>query len=162
MPYQFWMSPAAKMTTISTPETLNPTKTHTQLSVTISVLNAFKLLEWIALACTLLAFASMMLTGAGYLKLLGFLVVTLGLTVFYFAFRLRVDVALFKDWQHLDVGALDDALLKINPQFQVGRTLEARLAASRELFHYGFYLLLLQLCALTVLAWFYEPLVFVF
>lgn len=152
----------AKMTTPLTPEMLNQTKTHAQLSVTISVLNAFKLLEWIALSCTLLAFASMMLTATGHLKIMGFLVVALGLAVFYFAFKVRVDVALFKQWQSLDVAALDDALLKINPQFQVGRSLEARLAASRELFHYGFYLLLLQLCALTVLAWVYEPIVFVF
>lgn len=152
----------ADNTTSTTPEMLNQTKTHAQLSVTISVLNAFKLLEWIALACTLLAFASMMLTSAGYLKLIGFLVVSLGLTVFYFAFKLRVDVAIFKEWQNLEMAALDDALLKINPQFKVGRTLEARLAASRVLFHYGFYLLLLQLCALTVLAWLYEPIVFVF
>ena len=152
----------AKMTTPLTPELLNQTKTHAQLCVTISVLNAFKLLEWIALACTLLAFASVIMTATSHLKIMGFLVVALGLAVFYFAFKLRVDAALFKQWQSLDVAALDDALLKINPQFQVGRSLEARLAASRALFHYGFYLLLLQLCALTVLAWFYEPIVFVF
>ncbi|MGB2833365.1 MAG: hypothetical protein WBC07_10465 [Methylotenera sp.] len=129
-------------------------KVHAKLSVMLSLLKAFKLAELLALVNNLFAVIAIIYSPTFSIKLLASLVFALGLGVFYFALRIRVDIALFERWDNLETSALDDALTEINPQYQAGRTLEARLQGGYKLFNQGLLLVLVQFCMLMLAIWF--------
>lgn len=129
-------------------------KVHAKLSVMLSLLKAFKLAELLALVNNLFAVIAIIYSPTFSIKLLASLVFALVLVVFYFALRIRADIALFERWDNLEISALDDALTEINPQYQAGRTLEARLQGCYKLFNQGLLLVLVQFCMLMLAIWF--------
>lgn len=64
-----------------------------------------------------------------------------------------VPVTLFERWDNLDVAALDQALIAVNPRFKSGRTLESRIAGSLIWWRRGLVALAMQLvlCVSAVL-----------
>ena len=84
------------------------------------------------------------------LKLLMVLVMSVGLLVFYFAIRIRIDIALFERWDTLDIVAVDDALAKANAKHRSGKTLEARLHGAYKLFQYGLLWVFMQFFLLMI------------
>jgi hypothetical protein len=127
----------------------NPTA-HANISVVLSLLKAFKLAELLALVNHLLAAFAIVNAPTMTLKLLMVLVMSVGLLVFYFAIRIRIDIALFDRWDTLDIAALDDALAKTNAKHQPGKTLEARLHGAYKLFQHGLLWVFLQFFLLMI------------
>ncbi len=70
----------------------------------------------------------------------------------YACIRVRIDVALFERWEHLDPAALDQALLALNPHFKSGRTLESRIKGSLIWWRRGVMGLAMQLALCVVAA----------
>lgn len=128
-------------------------KVHAKLSVILSLLKAFKLAELLALANNLLAIVTFMYSPVLLLKAMASLILAVGLGVFYFALRIRIDITLFEQWDSFEINALDDALSNINPKHQTGRALEGRLQGSYRLFYRGLVLLLVQFCLLITAVW---------
>jgi hypothetical protein len=133
-------------------EALDKPKTHAHISVVFAILKAYKLVELLAGLISLLALVGIMYAPNVSLKLLALLVFCVGLGVFYFALRIRIDIHLFELWDSLDISELDHALLKINANHSAGRTLEARLDASYQLFKRGISLFLVQVILLLIFA----------
>jgi hypothetical protein len=134
-------------------EQLSRPKSHAQFSVVLAILKVFRQIALVALVACCLAIAGIVLALSWPIKLLALLVFCLGLGVFYFALRLRIDVTLFERWDSLDIVELDAALLQLRPDFLAGRTLEPRLNASLELFKIGAFLCFLQIILLLIMAW---------
>jgi hypothetical protein len=132
---------------------LSKSKVHTQLSVVLAILCTFWQLAFVALVSCCFAIGSMMLAPSELIKLLGLLVFCFGLGVFYFALRIRIDIALFERWDSLDMAELDRILLQMKPDFIVGRTLENRLNASIKLYKSGVFLCFVQIILLLILSW---------
>jgi hypothetical protein len=128
-------------------------KVHAKLSVILSLLKAFKLAELLALANNLLAIVTFMYSPELPLKVLAILILAVGLGVFYFALRIRIDITLFEQWDSFEINALDDALSNINPKHQTGRALEGRLQGSYRLFNRGLVLVFVQFCLLITAVW---------
>jgi hypothetical protein len=133
----------------------NP-KTHAQLSTTLALLTTFKVFESIMLLNDLLAIVGIALSSSRQLKLLGVLILSIGVMVLYVAIRIRIDVKLFERWDSLDAVALDEALTNLNNKHQVGRALDARLAGSHKLFKRGLWMLLLQSILLILFVWYFK------
>ena len=119
---------------------------HAKLSVMLSLLKAFKLVEFLALANNLLTVIAVLNTHILPIKVLALLILIISLGVFYFALRIRIDVTLLEHWDSLDMSALDNALSNLSPKHQAGRPLEKRLQGSYRLFMQGLLLLLMQFC----------------
>jgi hypothetical protein len=132
---------------------LDKPKSHAQFSVVLAILKAFRQIALVALVACCLALAGIVLAPTLPIKLLALLVFCLGLSVFYFALRIRIDVTLFERWDSLDIVELDAALLQLRPDFLAGRTLETRLNASLKLFKIGAFLCFLQIILLLIMAW---------
>jgi len=128
-------------------------KVHAKLSVMLSLLKAFKLAELLALANNLLAIVAVIYSTELPLKAMASLILVVGLGVFYFALRIRIDITLFEQWDSFEINALDDALSNINPKHQTTRTLEARLQGSYRLFNRGLLLVFVQFCLLMTAVW---------
>ena len=126
---------------------------HAKLSVMLSLLKAFKLAELLALVNNILVIFLLIYLPTLQVKLLAVLVFAAGLSVFYFAIRVRIDVALFERWDTLELTQLDDALFSINPKIKANRTLESRLQGSYKLFNRGLLMLLAQFCLLILTVW---------
>ena len=131
----------------------NKAKVHTKLSMMLSLLKAFKLAELLTIANNMLALFAIVYAPTVFLKALATLVIVMGLLVFYLAIRIRIDVILFEYWDTLDLLVLDEALANIKPKHQSGRTLEARLQGSYQLFNRGLLLLGAQFCILLLAVW---------
>lgn len=129
-----------------------PTEAETRaaLALTIARLQSLRVVESL---CALLAAAA--LIGAtlnnGVARILFVSAVLAALLCIYACIRVRIDVVLFERWEQLDSTALDQALLALNPQFQVGRTLESRINGSLAWWRRGLYALCLQV-ALSLVA----------
>lgn len=123
---------------------------HANISVTLPLLKAFKLAELLALANHLLAVFAVVNASTMILKLFAVLVMSVGLVVFYFAIRIRIDITLFERWDALDIAALDDALAKTNAKYQSGKTLEARLGGAYKLFQQGLLWVFMQFFLLMI------------
>ena len=128
-------------------------KVHAKLSVMLSLLKAFKLAELLALANNLPAIVAFIYSPELPFKVLATLILAVGLGVIYFAFRIRIDITLFEQWDSFEINALDDALSNINPKHKTGRTLEERLQGSYRLFNRGLVLLFVQFCLLMTAVW---------
>ena len=128
-------------------------KVHAKLSVMLSLLKAFKLAELLALANNLPAIVAFIYSPELPFKVLATLILAVGLGVFYFAFRIRIDITLFEQWDSFEINALDDALSNINPKHQAGRALEERLQGSYRLFNRGLLLVFVQFCMLITAVW---------
>ena len=128
-------------------------KAHAKLSVMLSLLKAFKFTELLALANNLLAIVAFINSPVLTLKVLATLILAVGLGVFYFALRIRIDITLFEQWDSFEINALDDALSNINPKHQAGRVLEDRLQGSYKLFNRGLLLVFVQFCLLMTAVW---------
>ena len=128
-------------------------KAHAKLSVMLSLLKAFKFTELLALANNLLAIVAFINSPVLTLKVLATLILAVGLGVFYFALRIRIDITLFEQWDSFEINALDDALSNINPKHKTGRTLEERLQGSYRLFNRGLLLVFVQFCLLITSVW---------
>ncbi|MBX9705709.1 MAG: hypothetical protein K5Q00_05590 [Gammaproteobacteria bacterium] len=128
-------------------------KVHAKLSVILSLLKAFKLAELLALANNLLAIVAFIYTPELPLKVLAILILAVGLGVFYFALRIRIDITLFEQWDSFEINALDDAFSNINPNHQTGRALEERLQGSYRLFNRGLVLVFVQFFLLITAVW---------
>jgi hypothetical protein len=134
-------------------EQLSQPQSHAQLSVALAILRSFWLIALLALTGCCFAISGMVFAPSWPIKLLGLLVFFLGLGVFYFALRIRIDVTLFERWDSLDIVELDVALSQLRPNFLAGRTLETRLNASLKLFKQGASLCFLQIILLLIMAW---------
>ena len=132
---------------------LSKPKVHAKLSVMLSLFKAFKLVEMLTVINCSLAVAITLYSHMQLLKALASLVLVVGLGIFYFALRIRIDITLFERWDSLEINALDDALSKINPKHQSGRTLEERLQGSYKLFKQGLLLVLAQFSLLIAIIW---------
>ena len=128
-------------------------KVHAKLSVMLSLLKAFKLAELLALANNLPAIVAFIYSPELPFKVLATLILAVGLGVIYFAFRIRIDITLFEQWDSFEINALDDALSNINPKHQAGRALEERLQGSYRLFNRGLLLVFVQFCMLITAVW---------
>ncbi len=128
-------------------------KVHAKLNVMLSLLKAFKLAELLAMANNLLAIVALIYSPVLPLKALASLILAVGLGIFYFALRIRIDIALFERWDSFEINALDDALSNINPKHKTGRTLEERLQGSYRLFNHGLLLVFVQFCLLMTAVW---------
>jgi len=128
-------------------------KVHAKLSVLLSLLKAFKLAELLALANNLLAIVAFIYSPDLLLKVMTSLILAVGLGVFYFALRIRIDITLFERWDSFEINALDDALSNINPKNQASRTLDERLQGSYRLFNRGLVLIFIQFCLLIIAVW---------
>lgn len=126
---------------------------HAQLSVILAIFKANRLIELLAivngilLLVTITHAPNLFITG---IASFGFVV---GLAVFYYALRVRIDQALFERWDSLDMQALDAALMQVNARFKAGKTLNQRLAGAHRLFKMGLYGLILQFIVLLIVAW---------
>ncbi len=112
-------------------------KPHAQLVTVLALLKSFKLIELLVIVNNLLAIIFMALSVSWQLKLVGALVIGIGLLVMYYAIRIRIDIQLFIHWDSLDKDELDVALMMFNPAHQSGRTLALRLLGSYGLFKQG-------------------------
>lgn len=128
-------------------------KIHEKLGVMLSLLKAFKLAELLSLANNLLAIVTFIYSTELPLKAMTSLILVVGLGVFYFALRIRIDITLFERWDSFEINALDDALSNINPKHKTGRTLEERLQGSYRLFNRGLLLVFVQFCLLMTAVW---------
>jgi hypothetical protein len=128
-------------------------KVHAKLSVMLSLLKAFKLAELLALANNLLAIVALIYSPVLPLKALASLILAVGLGIFYFALRIRIDITLFERWDSFEISQLDNALSNINSKHQAGRALEERLQGSYRLFYRGLVLLFVQFCLLITAVW---------
>lgn len=128
-------------------------KVHAKLSVMLSLLKAFKLAELLALANNLLAIVTFIYSAELLLKAMTSLILLVGLGVFYFALRIRIDITLFERWDSFEISVLDDVLSNINPKYQAGRTLDERLQGSYRLFNRGLLLVFVQFCLLMTAVW---------
>ncbi|MDI1360485.1 hypothetical protein [Methylotenera sp.] len=128
-------------------------KVHAKLSVILSLLKAFKLAELLALANNLLAIVTFMYSPVLLLKAMASLILAVGLGIFYFALRIRIDITLFERWDSIEISQLDNVLSNINPKYQAGRTLDERLRGSYRLSNRGLGLLFVQFCLLITAVW---------
>lgn len=131
----------------------NKPKVHAKLSVMLALLKAFKLVELLTLANSLLAIVAIVYSLMLPVKALASLMLAVSLGIFYVALRIRIDITLFERWDSFEMDALDDALRKINSKHHTGRTLEARLQGSYSLFKLGLLSILVQFCLLMILVW---------
>lgn len=134
---------------------LNKPAVHAQLSVILALLKANKLVELLAILNMALVLVAMAYTQSVLIKgtaLFGFIA---GLVVFYSSLRIRIDQALFEQWDNLDIQALDVALKQLNARFKEGKTFDHRLAGAYRLFKIGLYGLVLQFIVLLIVAWFF-------
>lgn len=128
-----------------------------QLTVMLALLKANILVELLAFLNQLLAAAALFFASNTHVKILAIFSLLVGFVVFYFALRMRIDSSIFARWDKLGAQALDAALKQMNPNYQSGRTLSARLAGTYLLFKRGLYMLILQFGLLIMLAWFFVP-----
>ena len=128
-------------------------KVHAKLSLILSLFKAFKLVELLALANNLLAIVALIYSPVLPLKVLASLILAVGLGIFYFALRIRIDMTLFERWDSFEISQLDNALSNINPKYQAGRTLDERLQGSYRLFNRGLALVFVQFCLLIIAVW---------
>ena len=128
-------------------------KVHAKLSVMLSLLKAFKLVELLAFANNLLASVTLIYSLVLPLKVLASLILAVGLGIFYFALRIRIDITLFERWDSFEISQLDNALSNINSKHQAGRALEERLQGSYRLFKLGLVLIFIQFCLLIIAVW---------
>lgn len=142
------------MTKVDLNNAINKPEVHAKLKLVFSLLKAFKLAELLTLANNILAIFAIVYSPTLPIKILASLVLIVGLLVFYYALRVRIDITLFEQWHSLEMAALDDALSNINSKHQAGRTLTARLQGSYKLFNRGLLLLLVQYCLLMLTIWF--------
>lgn len=131
--------------------------TNAPLTLAVSMLNAFKLIEMLIICANLASLASLAIVATLLSKLLALSVVFFGTVALYIAFRIRVDAQLFAQWNHLDIDELDIAIQKITPRFTMGRGLELRLIGAYNLVKIGAILAILQYALLAVLFWTYTP-----
>jgi len=142
------------MTKMGLNNTIDKPQAHAKLSVILSILKAFKLVELLTLVNNLLAIFAIVYSPIFQFKVLASVVLIVGLVIFYYALRIRIEITLFDRWDSLEIGVLDDALANINSKHQSGRTLDARLKGSYRLFNRGLLLLLAQFCLLLLIVWF--------
>ena len=128
-------------------------KVHAKLSVILSLFKAFKLVELLAFANNLLASVTLIYSLVLPLKVLASLILAVGLGIFYFALRIRIDITLFERWDSFEISQLDNALSNINSKHKTGRTLEERLQGSYRLFKLGLVLIFIQFCLLIIAVW---------
>ena len=128
-------------------------KVHAKLSLILSLFKAFKLVELLALANNLLAIVALIYSPVLPLKVLASLILAVGLGIFYFALRIRIDMTLFERWDSFEISQLDNALSNINPKYQAGRTLDERLQGSYRLFNRGLVLVFVQFFLLITVVW---------
>ena len=131
--------------------------TNAPLTLALSMLNAFKLIEMLIICANLASLASLAIVATLLSKLLALSVVCFGTVALYIAFRIRVDAQLFAQWNQLDIDELDIAIQKITPRFAMGRGLELRLIGAYNLVKIGAILAILQYALLAVLFWTYTP-----
>ena len=129
--------------------------TDAQLTLAVSMLNAFRLVEILIICANLASLASLAIVATLVSKLLALSVLFFGIVALYMAFRIRVDAQLFAQWNRLDIDELDNAIQKIAPQFTKGRSLELRLNGAYNLLKMGAVLAISQYALLAVLSWTY-------
>jgi hypothetical protein len=117
-------------------------KVHAKLSVMLSLLKAFKLVELIALTSNLLAILAILYSLMSPLKVLASLMLLVSLGIFNFALRIHIDITLFGRWDSFELSAIDEALSKINSKHKTGSALEMRLQGSYRLLKLGLLLVL--------------------
>lgn len=142
------------MTKVGLNNTIDKPQAHAKLRVMLSLLKAFKLVELLTLLNSLLAIFAIVYSPIFQLKVLASAVLIVGLVIFYYALRVRIDITLFEHWDSLEIGALDDALTNINSKHQSGRALGARLQGSYRLFNQGLSFLIAQFCLLMLAVWY--------
>ncbi len=125
----------------------------TQIALTLGIA---RLRSMRAIECLTAVLAAVALFGAGssdgLARILFSGAVLAAMLTVYGCIRVRIDVALFERWEHLDPAALDQALVAVNPKFQIGRSLASRINGSLVWWRRGLYALVLQvaLCASAV------------
>jgi hypothetical protein len=132
---------------------LSKPEVHANISMALSLLKAFKPVEVFSIVNCLLAIVGVVYSPMLKIKFLCTLVILIGLGVLYFAMRIRIDRTLFERWDSLDIAALDEALLVLNPKHQSGRALALRLEGSYKLFNRGILAISLQLLMLVQMIW---------
>ena len=107
---------------------INP-DTQAALALAIARLRSMRAMECFS---ALLAAAALFgaASGDGLTRILFSGAVLAAVLTLYSAIRVRIDVALFERWEQLDPAALDQALLALNPNFKLGRTLDSRIKGS--------------------------------
>jgi hypothetical protein len=133
---------------------LSKPEVHANISMALSLLKAFKPVEVFSIVNCLLAIVGVVYLPTLKIKFLCTLVILIGLGVLYFAMRIRIDRTLFERWDGLDIDALDEALVSLNPKHQSGRALALRLEGSYKLFNRGILAISLQFLLLVQMIWF--------
>jgi len=133
---------------------LSKPEAHAKISLALSLLKAFKPVEVFSIVNCMLAIAGVVYSPNLKIKLICTLVILIGLGVLYFAIRIRIDRTLFERWDSLEIAALDEALIGLNPKHQSGRALTTRLEGSYKLFNRGILAILLQFLMLVQMVWF--------
>ena len=128
-------------------------QTHTKINVMLSILKAFKLAEILTLLNNFIAIYAISHAPVFSIKLSASIMLGLGLIVFYYAIRIRIDVALFELWDSLDMVTLDEALRALNPNHAAGRSLESRLQGSVKLIKRGLLIVFMQYLMLMLAIW---------
>lgn len=103
--------------------------TQAALALAIARLRSMRAIECLGALLVVTALIGAALS-TGLARILFSAAVLAAMFTFYSCIRVRIDVALFERWEHLDSSALDQALLAVNPNFKPGRTLESRIAGS--------------------------------
>ena len=105
--------------------------TQTALTLGIARLRSMRAIECLSalLAAAALAGATLVSTSEVVRALLAFSLVA-AMVAAYSCIRVRIDVTLFERWEQLDVAALDQALIAVNPNFKPGRSLQSRIEGS--------------------------------
>lgn len=128
------------------------TNALTERLLIISLLNAFKPFEILIICACLTALASLAIYPETLTELLAASALLAGFAALFIAFRIRVDVGLYTEWDKLDIVELDQSLQKIRPTFQTNRSLDLRLKSTIRLLKFGIVLTFIQCLLLAILA----------
>ena len=118
---------------------------QTALTLGIARLRSMRAIECLsALLAAALAGATLVSTSEVVRALLAFSLVA-AMVAAYSCIRVRIDVTLFERWEQLDVAALDQALIAVNPRFNSGRSLHSRIEGSLSWWRRGLGALAIQI-----------------
>jgi hypothetical protein len=132
---------------------LNEKAVHAHLSVVLALLKSNKLIECLAALNMVLLLITIAYTHVMLVKGVAAISFLDGIAVFYYSLRIRIDRALFEQWDSLDMNTLDTALMQLNQEFKAGKTLDLRLAGAYQLFKKSLLMLAIQFLLLLIVAW---------
>ena len=102
-----------------------PSPANAALILCRAILGSFRSMEILVTGAMLLGVVGIAYTTSLGLKLLAISVLLFGGATLYYAMRMRIECRIFGHWDALDPSQFDAQLLKLNPTFKVGRSLEA-------------------------------------